>query len=222
MLLQYLPKGKIAPAADDDAEDDYYIPDFIFKIGALDVNSGLIHCGSRESYMVTLKMYLDAAARNADDIEKYWKVRDLKNTTIKVHALKSTSRVIGALKLGDFAAALEKAGESGDTDTLDKELGKLLEEYRALAGELEPLNEIGDEGAADDRPLISEQDMKEAYAALSEFCASFDYDSVVNIVESLESYRFPEEEITRFDAVKKAVDNFDYDMIPGILSGGEG
>ena len=222
MLLQYLPKGKIAPAADDDAEDDYYIPDFIFKIGALDVNSGLIHCGSRESYMVTLKMYLDAAARNADDIEKYWKVRDLKNTTIKVHALKSTSRVIGALKLGDFAAALEKAGESGDTDTLDKELGKLLEEYRELAGELEPLNEIGDEGAADDRPLISEQDMKEAYAALSEFCASFDYDSVVNIVESLESYRFPEEEITRFDAVKKAVDNFDYDMIPGILSGGEG
>ena len=63
--------------------------------------------------------------------------------------------------------------------------------------------------------------MKEAYTAIAEFCASFDYDSVVNIVESLDGYRFPEEEATRFDAIKKAVDNFDYDLIPGILSGGE-
>jgi hypothetical protein len=62
---------------------------------------------------------------------------------------------------------------------------------------------------------------RQAYTALSEFCASFDYDSVVNIVESLERYRFPEDEATRFDALKKAVDNFDYELIPGILSGGE-
>ena len=222
LLLRYIPKGKIAPASDDDEEDDYFIPDFIFKLESIDVNSGLIHCGSRESYMVTLKMYLDAGPKNADDIEKYWSVRDLKNTTVKVHALKSTSRVIGALKLGDFAARLEKAGDSGDTDTLEKELGDLLDQYRELIKELEPLNEIEYDEASDDRPLISEKDMKEAYTALAEFCASFDYDSVVNIVESLDGYRFPEEEATRFDALKKAVDNFDYDLIPGILSGGEG
>lgn len=221
MLLQYIPKGKIAPASEDDGEDDYFIPDFIFRLDALDVNSGLIHCGSRESYMLTLKMYLDAGPKNADEIEKYWSVKDLKNTTIKVHALKSTSRVIGALKLGDLAAKLEKAGDSGDTDTLDRELGDLLTQYRQLISDLEPLNDIKDDEAEDDRPVISEKDMKEAYTALTEFCASFDYDSVVNIVESLKGYRFPEEEATRFDAVKKAVDNFDYDKIPGILSGGE-
>lgn len=171
--------------------------------------------------MVSLKMYLDSAQKNADEIEKYWNVKDIKNTTIKVHALKSTSRVIGALKLGDFAAQLEKAGESGDTETLEREIGNLLTQYRELAKELEPLNDIKDDGASDDRPVITEKDMKEAYTALSEFCASFDYDSVVNIVESLERYRFPEDEATRFDALKKAVDNFDYELIPGILSGGE-
>ncbi len=221
LLLQYIPKGKIAPAADDDEDDDYFIPDFIFKLDDLDVNSGLIHCGSREAYMVTLKMYLEAAAKNADDIEKYWSVKDIKNTTIKVHALKSTSRVIGALKLGDLAARLEKAGDSGDTDTLEREMGDLLAGYRELARELEPLRDLDANEAGDDRPVISEQDMKEAYTALAEFCASFDYDSVVNIVESLDGYRFPEEEATRFDAIKKAVDNFDYDQIPSILSGGE-
>ncbi len=218
LLLQYIPKGKIAPPSDDE-EDDYFIPDFIFKIDALDVNSGLIHCGSREAYMATLKMYLEAAPRNAEEIERYWSVRDIKNTTIKVHALKSTSRVIGALKLGDFAAQLEKAGDSGDTETLEKELGELLSQYRELAEELEPLSDIKSNEESDTRPLITEEDMKEAYTAILEFCASYDFDSVVNVVESLDDYRFPEEEATRFEAVKKAVDNFDYDMIPGIISG---
>ncbi len=222
MLLQYLPKGKIGPASDDDEEDDQYvIPDFLFKIEELDVNSGLIHCGNRESYMITLKMYVDSAAKNTEEIERYWAARDLRNTTVKVHALKSTSRVIGALRLGDFAARLEKAGDVGDTETLDKELGSLLEQYRNLIAELEPLNAVSEEEGEDTRPLISEKDLNEAYTALSEFCDSFDYDSVVHIVESLEGYRFPEEEATRFDAIRKAVDNFDYDLLPGILSGGK-
>jgi signal transduction histidine kinase/ActR/RegA family two-component response regulator/HPt (histidine-containing phosphotransfer) domain-containing protein len=219
LLLQYIPEDKIAPASEEDEEEDSFIPDFIFKIEGLDANSGLTHCGSPEAYVGTLEMYLDAADKTADEIEKYWNAKDLKNMTVKVHALKSTSRVIGAHELGDFAARLEKAGETGDTKTLEKELGKLLEQYMALVKELEPL-EIKDDEAGDGRPLISEQEMKEAYSKLSEGCSSFDYDLVVNIVKSLEGYSFPEDEAARFEAIKKAVDNFDYDQIPEILSGG--
>jgi signal transduction histidine kinase/CheY-like chemotaxis protein/HPt (histidine-containing phosphotransfer) domain-containing protein len=219
LLLQYLPKGKIAPASDDNEDDDYVLPDFIFRLDEIDVNSGLMHCGNGESYMATLKMYLDTAERNADDIEKFWSLRDIKNTTIKVHALKSTSRVIGALELGEFAARLEKAGDQGDTDTLDRELADLVSQYRKLAKDLEPLKALDDPGEDDDRPLITAEELGEAYKTLSEFCASFDFDSVVHVVESLARYRIPEDEATRVDAIIKAVDNFDYEMIPGIIAG---
>ncbi len=218
LLLQYLPKGKIAPASDDD-EVDYALPDFIFHLDEIDVNSGLTHCGSGESFMATLKMYLDTAAKNADEIEKFWAARDIKNTTIKVHALKSTSRVIGALKLGEFAARLEKAGDQGDTETLDNELAELVAQYRMLAKDLEPLNEQEDSEADDGRPLITAEQLDEAYKTLSEFCASFDFDSVVHVVQSLERYRIPGDEAIRVDAIIKAVDNFDYEMITGIISG---
>ena len=219
LLLQYLPKGKIAPASDDNEDDDYVLPDFIFRLDEIDVNSGLMHCGNGESYMATLKMYLDTAERNADDIEKFWSLRDIKNTTIKVHALKSTSRVIGALELGEFAARLEKAGDQGDTDTLDRELADLVSQYRKLAKDLEPLKALDDPGEDDDRPLITAEELGEAYKTLSEFCASFDFDSVVHVVESLARYRISEDEATRVDAIIKAVDNFDYEMIPGIIAG---
>ena len=218
MLLQYLPKGKVAPASDAGGDDDYVLPDFLFHLDAIDVGSGLNHCGNGESYMATLKMYLDTVVKNADDIERFWAARDIKNTTIKIHALKSTSRVIGALELGEFAARLEKAGDMGDTETIGRELSKLISQYRKLAKALEPLNEQ-DDPENDDRPLITMEELNEAYRTLSEFCASFDFDSVVHVAQSLEGYRIPEDEATRVDAIIKAVDNFDYEMIPGIIKG---
>ncbi|WP_051197176.1 ATP-binding protein [Butyrivibrio sp. XBB1001] len=218
LLLQFLPEDKIAPASDENEEDEGFIPEFVWDIDELDVHSGLAHCGSREAYMATLKMYYDAASKNADEIEKYWGERDVNNTTIKVHALKSTSNVIGAHKLGEFAARLEKAGEAGDIKTLESQMGALLTEYKKLVKELEPLADNKDEGSYDQRPQISEQDMKKAYEELKAFCQAFNYDGVGNVVKELEGYRFPESEAERFKAIKKAVDNFDYDQIPGILA----
>ena len=220
MLLSFIPQGKIAPPDEGDEEDNCVIPDFIFKIDELDVNSGLSHCGSRDSYMLTVRMYLDTAQNNADEIEKYWAARDIKNTTIRVHALKSTSRVIGALKLGGFAAELEKAGDTGDVETLEKSIPLLLEEYRHLAAELEPLYDIEEEADTGDKPMISVEGLKEAYDTLLEFCSAYDFDSVVHVVESLSEYSIPEDEQTRYERLIKAVDNFDYELIPEIISGG--
>ncbi|SEA63483.1 Signal transduction histidine kinase [Pseudobutyrivibrio sp. ACV-2] len=221
LLLHYLPKEKLVAISEGDDADDSTIPDFICKIEDIDVNAGLIHCGSNEAYIDTLMNYLDSAETNADEIEKYWQARDLKNTAIKIHALKSTSRVIGAEKLGDFAAKLEKASEAGDLNTLESQIEQLLADYRTLAGALSPLKETKDDYDDNSLPLISEQDMKAAYASLAECCESFDYDSLAIIIESFEKYSFPENEKSRVKALKKAIDNFDYDLIPQILTGGQ-
>ncbi|WP_022776059.1 ATP-binding protein [Butyrivibrio sp. AE2015] len=219
LLFEYLPKDKIAPASGDGDEEDYYIPDFVWKIGSLDVNAGIIHCGSKKSYMDTLKTYFDSGQKNAEEIEKYWNEKDIKNTTVKIHALKSTSRVIGAMELGEFAARLEKAGEEGDVTLLETEIGNLLTMYRKLLTEMELLGRTDGEEAGSDKPLISEQDMKKSYETISELCEAFDFDGVAETVKSLEKYRFPEDEAAKFETIKKAVDNFDYDLIPEIISG---
>ncbi len=222
MLLQYLPKDKIEAPSEEEENGDCVLPEFLYHLDEINVNTGLMHCGNGDSYMATLEMYLDTAAKNADDIEKFWAAGDIKNTTTKVHALKSTSRVIGALELGEFAARLEKAGDSGDTETLGRELPKLISQYRKLAEDLEPLNELEAPKEDDDWPLITMEELNDAYRALSEFCASFDFESVVHVARSLEKYRIPEEEAARVDAIIKAVDNFDYEMIPDIIKGEEG
>ena len=145
MLLKYLPKDKVTLVADSgaaDETDDYEIPDFLHDLKELDIDSGLAYCGDGEDYMLALKMYSDSAMQKADEIEGYWAARDIKNTTIKVHALKSASRAVGALELGEFAARLEQAGKNEEEDTLDRELGELISRYRQLGKDLEPLGEL--------------------------------------------------------------------------------
>ncbi len=141
---------------------------------------------------------------------------------MKVYALKSTSRIIGAMKLGDFAERLEKAGEAGDSDTLDREIEGLLTKYRELINKLKPIFDIKDDEAKAAKPPVSKEEIKKAYDAISEYCEAFDFDNVVNIVKTFEKFRIPEDETERFEALQEAVDNFDYDKIPEILSGREG
>ncbi len=148
MLLQYLPGEKVALTEGDPekdvaaASDDNELPGFLYDLKELDIESGIDYCGDSEDYLMALEMYLESVEKKADEIEKYWAERDIKNLTIKVHALKSSSRSIGALKLGEFAARLEKAGNSGDLETLEKELQELLSVYRQLGRDLEPLKDL--------------------------------------------------------------------------------
>lgn len=236
MLLLYLPKEKIIPASDEKLETnnvdifakvgntgntcgiDGMLPDFIRNIKAIDVKTGIKHCGSDKAYLITLKKFLDTAEKNADEIEAFWTAKDIKNTTIKVHALKSTSRIIGALELGDFAAKLEKAGDSDDIIILEEELPELISQYRKLAKELEPLNNQEKTEGDDERPVISNEELNETYRKLLEYCANFDFDSVVCVAQTLEKYQIPKEETERVEAILKAVDDFDYDKIPGVIN----
>ena len=142
MLMMLLPPELVETVEDDEDTEGLEIPDFLYDIPELDVNSGLEHCGGGESYITTLKIYQETAEKNAEDIERYWAERDLRNTVTKVHALKSTSKAVGALRLGEFAARLEKAGAASDEAALEKELPMLLKAYRKLAGDLAPLKEF--------------------------------------------------------------------------------
>ena len=218
MILAYLPNDMIMPPGQEETEQDgtSAIPDFIYGIDEIDVSAGLRHCGSPEAYIDTIKTYLDTAASNIREIERYRKEENIRHTTIKIHAIKSTSRIIGAEKLGAFAEKLEKAGNAGDTETLSAELPVLLSDYRGLVDKLSPLED--ETGGNDDLPLIPAEKLTEAYTAIRGFAGELDYDSVSYIMDSLSEYRIPDSEQNRYDRLKKAVMEFDYDMIPEILA----
>ena len=68
--------------------------------------------GDEEIYREILEGYLEEDRR--EELVKYYEAEDLANYRVVAHAIKSTSRTIGAEELSDKAKALEYAAADGD------------------------------------------------------------------------------------------------------------
>ena len=66
------------------------------------------------------------------EIQTYYDDGDWENYGILVHALKSTSKMIGALALSETAAALETASGRMDLDALRQIHPEMMKQYFAL------------------------------------------------------------------------------------------
>ncbi len=193
------------------------LPDWLYHTEGIDVSRGLRFCGSEETYLDTLKIYAKTCAEFADEIGASFAAGDIATTAVKTHALKSTSRAVGAEELGALAEKMEMAGKAGDTQTLDAELDGLLVQYRALGRKLMPL--LGEDGPdASELPPISDEQLHKTYDMIRRLLDDFEYDRAAEMIGSLSGYRLPEGEDIRCGELTRAAENFEWDRIAEILA----
>lgn len=81
------------------------------KMTWLNVDMGIRYCGdSEEVYREVLQEFCDGIEEERGAIEEVFRAEDWKGYTIRVHGLKSSALSVGARKLSEEAASLEKAG----------------------------------------------------------------------------------------------------------------
>lgn len=170
-------------------------------IEEIDFNAAMTNCLKEKILSEAIRDFTAASKTGPDEIEGYHNDLDIKNYTIKVHALKSSARLIGATELSAQAAHLEACGDEEKWDEIHDLTPKLLADYRLLAEKLQALYEEPDE-KEDDRSEIDIDSLNDAYAGIREFVGAFDYDSADSIVEMLEEYRLPAGEVERFTRIK--------------------
>ena len=213
------PPGDDARESDDETqepEDDAALPDWLGGVEGLDTEHGLLHCGTVETYLDTLTIYAKSVEENASEIERFWEAGDIPDVTVKVHALKSTSRAVGAENLGALAERLEHAGKAGDTQLLSAGLGELLSGFRALGKALAPLY-AAQRADEEELPLIPEQKLREIYAAVRLSADNMDSEGAELLFRHLDGFRLPDGERERVEKLRHAVTEFDWDQIEDIL-----
>jgi CheY-like chemotaxis protein len=106
--------------------------------GLLDTATGLQYCmGSEEFYLEMIQEYLDND--KSSDMSTFFEQENWENYRITVHALKSTSLTIGAADLSEQAKQLEMAAKEEDYGYIRTHHAEVLEAYRKLCGELQPV-----------------------------------------------------------------------------------
>ena len=219
MLIKYLPKDKVIISEETEEEEPVEsanLPEWLTQVDGIDANAGVEHCGSVEAYMEALKVFAESIKSGAEEIEGYFKAEDWQNYTTKVHALKSTAKVIGAAELSEKAKRLENAGNLRYIDEIKETTAPLLVLYRSYAEKLKPL--IKSESDDSEKPLIDETELTEAFETMREFAASFDYDSLMFVIQSLEDYKLPKNEAERFKGIKAAAAKLEWEKINDLLN----
>ncbi len=105
--------------------------DALHKMGFLDTRAGLAYCCENvDFYLDIVRTYL--SEDKSADILRCRENGDTEGFRILVHALKSTSRTIGAAELSAQAERLEAAARGGDEEYLAHNTARVVEAYRGL------------------------------------------------------------------------------------------
>ena len=209
-IMNNLPEKMIQrPSEKDAVEDLKEIPAEMLWIKEIDgvvYEEGVKNSGGISSYIFALNLFLDTIDENAKIIRDAYNNGDIRLYTIKVHALKSSARIIGAMNLSALALSIENAGNKEDTDFIDENNDKLLSDYEAFKEKLERLHQEPDKN----KEMISEKALNEAYEALSMVIPMMNYDSVGMILKELDNYAIPPEEEAKIKAIIKSYKSVDW------------
>ncbi|MBR6329790.1 MAG: response regulator [Lachnospiraceae bacterium] len=179
------------------------------KIDGLDTATALKALGSVALYDKIAEEYYSSGADKLADITDAFTKKDWKDYTIKVHALKSSSRQIGAMELGDMAEALEKAGKADDIDTILSDHERTMEVYRDLLEKLSAFYGSDEGPGAADKPLIDHETLMSLMDELENTCNDLDIDGMEGVGNWLKTYSYPDDIKAHIEPLLKAIRDID-------------
>ena len=221
-IRKFLPDDAVMDVSEDDmlkmevdnnnTADEY---EWLNNVDGISVEEGLKYSGSREGFIFSLKMFLDTIPDNIKTISDAFDEEDFKLYTTKVHALKSSARIIGAKELSEMAKALEDAGKAENIDFIRENNQALIDKYssyKEILARLKPKEEVSD------KEPIPPEELQDAIEAMKELVQQMDFDAMEMVLDQLKDYRLEEDAASLIKDVKKALRVFDWDKLEELLA----
>lgn len=179
--------------------------------------------GDKDTYCEILALYAKKGYEKRAHIDELFRQKDWKNYVIEVHALKSTSLSIGAVKLSELAKELEAAGKAESYAVIEKKNDELLRMYREIIGIAEDYlkqntkeNTQAESGQnvpdAAELTEISPDRLDEYISRARTACDSFDGDTMADIAKQTALYSYKGEPLKKyFGKAAELAEDFEYD-----------
>ena len=224
MMFAFLPKELVSTSRDD-ASDGGKAPEdgdrkgFEALAGSrINAEAGIKNSGSAEAYLELLKIFFESIDEKTEELNRFYGENDIQNYTIKVHALKSSARIIGAGDFGEEAQKLEDAGKAGDTDYITSHHKALMDEYSQFKELLSGV--ISYYESDQPKPEADADLMAAVFEEIGAAAQDMDIDRLDSIFSEMEGYSIPDDNIKLYEKLKEASDRYEYKTILELLSKG--
>ena len=179
------------------------------EIPGIDSEKAMENSGSEEAFKSVLQIFYDSLDQRIQELEDFYAAENWKDYTIKVHALKSSSRLIGAMSLGNDAEKLEMAGKNDDTDYIRNNNEDFVERLKDCKRNLEPFcNSKKDDDEHYDKILV-----KSAYDTIRKAAMERNDRMIEMTLRDISEYDIPEKHQEKMNRIEIAFKRQDYEEI---------
>lgn len=211
ILLKYLPKEIINYVDGNNKVDNNGEKNVLWEsVTGLDIGEAMQHNTDEESFRELVKMYYNSIDSKANLLEELEEKEDIENYTINVHALKSSSKLIGSTVVSELAANLEALGKEKNIEAIHKENKLLLLLYRKYRIFLKCYVEKDD----NKKEQININILINKLNSVSEYISNFDLDNADKVINELEKVEIPNVIKDDYNKLKDYVLNFKVEETP--------
>ncbi|MBO4396252.1 MAG: DegV family EDD domain-containing protein [Eubacterium sp.] len=201
-------------AYEPEEEDKWYS-----KLDCIDAGIAIKNSGSEEAFKSVLEIFFDSISDKHDALDSYYSSGDWENYAIKIHALKSSAKLAGAMELSEMAEALEMASKGDNIPFVKENHESVMEYYLSYRESLAPAfpdKAVEDEEDAE-KSVADPDTLNRIYDELRVAADDMDCDEVERIMNEAREYVIPDSEKERFLLVSEKADMLDYDGILEVL-----
>lgn len=160
--------------------------------------------------------------KNCFELRELLDSNNIDNYIIKVHSLKSTSKMIGAMELSETARLIEEKGKDGGEAT-EEEFQHLMELYGGIIKNIREYLNLEDETAkeASLQSAISEEEYQSLIERIKTAAEGFNSAEIMMLYDELDKIAVAEEHKEEFDKLKDMVGLFSFGDIVEYFSSRE-
>jgi len=204
------------------------------KNAGININAGIQYCkNDMEFYEEMLINFAQNAAGKAAEINDFYIQKDFNNYQIRVHALKSSAKMVGADLLSEMARKAEEAAKNHNADYIGEHHEEILGGYSGTAQHILDILDTEENGSVQEEPEnrteISTGELVRRLQELKEKLDTFEADKAENMISEMSGFIYQGTAVEELlHDVRQDVEDFELgaasgkveDMISG-MKGGE-
>lgn len=218
-IIKFLPEDRYTYIKEEikaEKEADNELKDVLGKKlldNDIDLDVGLRYLDyNLDNYYEMADIYVKTADKIAPSLDDYIANNDCDNFRIKIHAIKSSSKNLGAVKLSEDAQRLETAAKNLDIEKIKgswpgfkKSWFETVEVLREVCPE-KKTNEIDENSKIEDNDAV-----KDLVFRMSKALSEYDLDTAEEMADKLKGYKMSHEKVKLIDDAVLAMGEFNYD-----------
>ena len=215
-VKRWLPKEKIQKIHTKKTTGKTEVQTEDIVIGDLDTAYAIKSLGNEQLFRTVLKEYYRVIEKKVNLIKSLEEQEDWPAYTIEVHALKSSSKQIGAMSLSDKAAAMENAGNAKDGEMIHKCTDEMLEQYSGYLSVLQPFCEEEEETDSQ-KEAASDDVLYKYFEEMQAAIEDLDMDRMEEVIRKMSEFSYKGRQQELFSQLKDAVAEIDVDACEAVM-----